>query len=116
MGGSTVARDALQVFAGNASRDLAEQICANLGVSLGKANYCLKALIGKGLVKARNFKNSDHKRSYLYLLTPKGIAEKAALTRGFLARKRAEYAALHEEIAVLSREVGEDAGGDVGAR
>ena len=64
-------------------RQLAEQ----LGVSLGKANYCLKALIDKGFIKARNFKNSDNKRAYLYVLTPNGIEEKSRISVSFLRRK-----------------------------
>lgn len=82
-------------------RELAE----HLGVSLGKANYCLKALIDKGMVKARNFKNNDNKRSYLYLLTPKGIERKAAITVSFLQRKMEEYEHLKYEIAQLQQEV-----------
>ena len=82
-------------------RELAE----HLGISLGKANYCLKALIEKGLIKARNFKNSDNKRSYLYLLTPKGIERKASITVSFLQRKVQEYEDLKVEIQELQREV-----------
>lgn len=85
-------------------RELAE----HLGVSLGKANYCLKALIEKGQVKARNFRNSDNKRSYLYLLTPKGMERKAAITVAFLQRKMQEYEDLKTEIAELQREVREN--------
>ena len=68
-------------------RDLARQ----LGISHGKMNYCLKALMDKGLVKLENFQNSQHKFNYAYLLTPAGISEKAALTGRFLKRKMAEY-------------------------
>ena len=75
-----------------------------LGVSLGKANYCLRALIGKGFVKAQNFRNSTNKRGYLYLLTPEGVAAKASLTRQFLARKREEYDALRLEVERLQQE------------
>lgn len=82
-------------------RDLARE----LGVSLGKANYCLQALIQKGLVKASNFKNSNNKKAYLYLLTRKGIAEKARATARFLERKMAEYETLQREIEQLRREV-----------
>ena len=74
-------------------------------MSLGKANYCLKALMGKGWVKARNFKNSRNKLAYSYLLTPSGIDAKARMTYGFLKRKMAEYEVLKEEIAQLSEEV-----------
>jgi EPS-associated MarR family transcriptional regulator len=78
-------------------RDLAEQ----LGISHGKANYCLKALMDKGLVKLHNFSHSSHRWGYVYLLTPAGIAEKAALTGRFLQRKMAEYEALRAEIEEL---------------
>ena len=71
-------------------RDLAAQ----LGVSHGKMNYCMNALMAKGLVKLDNFQNSQHKFKYVYLLTPAGLAEKAALTGRFLKRKMAEYEAL----------------------
>ena len=81
-------------------RDLAEL----LGISHGKANYCLKALIDKGLVKLHNFSQSNHRWGYVYLLTPAGIAEKAALTGRFLQRKMAEYEALRIEIEDLRAE------------
>ena len=84
-------------------RELSER----LGVSLGAVNYCLKALIERGLVKAGNFSASQNKLGYSYLLTPSGIAEKARLTSRFLARKKAEYDALRVEIETLSREVTE---------
>jgi EPS-associated MarR family transcriptional regulator len=78
-----------------------------LGVSVGKVNYCLKALIGKGWVKIRNFHNSSNKAAYLYLLTPKGIDEKMQVTSAFLRRKLDEYERLSAEIERLRREVGE---------
>jgi EPS-associated MarR family transcriptional regulator len=81
-------------------RRLAEE----LGVSVGKVNYCLKALIDRGLVKADNFRNSANKRAYLYVLTPKGITAKSRNTVRFLQRKTAEYAALRKEIERLRRE------------
>lgn len=81
-------------------RDLAD----HLGISHGKANYCLKALIDKGLVKLHNFSHSQHRWGYAYLLTPAGIAEKAALTGRFLQRKMAEYEALRAEIEALRSE------------
>ena len=81
-------------------RELAQQ----LGISLGKTNYCLKALIDKGWIKARNFKNSQNKLAYAYLLTPKGIEEKARLTLNFLERKRQEYETLKQEIEALTKE------------
>ena len=77
------------------------QLADMLGVSLGKANYLLHALLDKGLLKARNFRNSQNKLAYAYLLTPSGIAQKAELTRGYLERKTAEYEALKEEIEQL---------------
>ncbi len=71
------------------------------GVSLGKLNYCLKALVDKGYIKAVNFKNSRQKSAYLYMLTPRGIEEKALVTGRFLQRKMAEYDRLKIEIEEL---------------
>jgi EPS-associated MarR family transcriptional regulator len=82
-------------------RELAEQ----LGVSLGKINYCLQALIDKGLVKVTNFKNSKRKRAYLYLLTPKGIEAKTKISIKFLRRKMREFESLKEEISHLESEI-----------
>jgi EPS-associated MarR family transcriptional regulator len=82
-------------------RELAEA----MGVSLGKVNYCLSALIEKGWVKVRNFRNSSNKMAYAYLLTPRGVRQKAAITVQFLERKVAEYESLKSEIAELRREV-----------
>lgn len=76
-----------------------------LGVSVGKINYCLTALMDKGLIKARNFTNSKNKAAYAYLLTPKGIKEKAQVTIRFLQRKMNEYEQLQEEIELLKQEV-----------
>lgn len=81
-------------------RHLAEE----LGVSVGKANYCLKALISKGFIKARNFYKSKNKRGYVYMLTSRGIAEKAQVTIRFLKNKMQEYEALEAEIAQIRRE------------
>ena len=75
-----------------------------LGMSLGKANYLLQALLAKGFVKVQNFRNSSSKRGYVYLLTPDGVAAKAQLTRHFLARKIEEYDALRLEIERLRAE------------
>ena len=72
-----------------------------MGVSLGKANYCLKALMEKGLVKLGNFRRNPDKREYAYLLTPAGVQEKTRITLAFLRRKLAEYAALEKEIEQL---------------
>ena len=81
------------------------QLAEELGISLGKVNYCLQALIQKGLVKARNFSQSKKKVRYLYILTPEGIENKAALTRRFLHRKVAEYEALRAEIDDIRKEL-----------
>jgi EPS-associated MarR family transcriptional regulator len=83
-------------------RELAEA----LGVSLGKTNYCLKAMLEKGLIKVRNFRNSRNKAAYAYYLTPEGISRKAGLTAGFLKRKIAEYQTLKREIELLKAEAG----------
>ena len=78
-------------------RELARQ----LGVSLGGANYALRALVDRGMVKAQNFSRSERKLSYAYVLTPKGLAEKTKLTARFLKRKLEEYEALKSEIEAL---------------
>ena len=80
------------------------EVASSLGMSLGKANYCLRALIAKGFVKAENYRRSNNKLAYLYLLTPTGIARKADLTRRFLERKQREYERLRLEIEQLARE------------
>lgn len=82
-------------------RDLAD----SLGVSLGKVNYCIKALLDKGLIKMQNFRSNRNKLAYAYLLTPLGITEKANLTGRFLKYKLAEYELLHAEIQLLKREI-----------
>jgi EPS-associated MarR family transcriptional regulator len=86
-------------------RDMAKA----MGVSLGKANYCLKALMQKGLVKMDNFRRSDNKLAYSYLLTPSGIEAKARLTVSFLKYKVAEYEAIRNEIEELRREAEKEA-------
>jgi len=83
------------------------QLAKELGVSVGAANYCLKALAEKGWVKLGNFHNNPKKLGYLYLVTPAGVAATSALTAKFLKRKLHEYEALKAEIDVLRREVGE---------
>jgi EPS-associated MarR family transcriptional regulator len=83
------------------------QLAGELGISLGKVNYCLRALIQKGLVKAGNFRRSKDKSKYLYVLTPKGIEEKMDVTSSFLRRKMAEYDLLAREIENLTKEVRE---------
>lgn len=100
--------DALRLLETNpemTQRELAEA----LGVSLGAANYCLKALVEKGWVKLENFQNNPNKLGYLYLLTPMGMAAKTTLTARFLRRKLAEYEALKAEIEQLQSEVGQSA-------
>jgi EPS-associated MarR family transcriptional regulator len=80
------------------------EVASSVGVSLGKANYCLRALVSKGFVKAENYRKSGNKLAYLYLLTPAGVAARADLTRQFLARKVKEYEVLRHEIEGLKRE------------
>lgn len=74
------------------------EVARELGMSLGRANYCLRALIGKGWVKVANFKNSRNKSAYMYLLTPRGMERKAEVTVRFLQRKTREYQELRAEI------------------
>lgn len=76
-----------------------------LGLSLGKTHYVLHALLDKGLLKIENFRRSDNKLAYAYLLTPKGLSEKMAMTRTFLVRKEAEFEQLQATIAALRQEV-----------
>ena len=76
-----------------------------LGISLGKVNYCLQALIEKGLIKANNFRNNKNKKAYMYLLTPRGMAEKARVTVRFLQHKMSEYESLQREIETLKRDL-----------
>jgi len=85
---------------GLSQRDAARE----LGVSLGKINYCLRALIARGWVKASNFKNSQNKAAYLYMVTPSGIAGKAGLAVEYLKEKVQEYEALRLEIEQMQRE------------
>ena len=82
-------------------RDLAKR----LGVSLGKVNFCLNALIAKGCLKADNFRNSENKLAYAYLLTPQGVEQRARMTVEFLQIKIQEYERLRTEIAELKRSV-----------
>lgn len=83
------------------------ELAQHLGVSVGKINYCLRALIVKGLVKMRNFRSSKKKLAYTYILTPKGIDEKVNVTYRFLRRKVAEYDSISAEIERLTRELAE---------
>ena len=88
--------------------DMTQREIANLlGISLGGVNYCLRALATKGLLKIKNFRNNSNKAGYVYMLTPKGIAEKTALTSRFLKRKLEEYEALKAEIEALKEEIKE---------
>lgn len=82
------------------------QIAAELGISLGRANYCLRALVDRGLVKIQNFQKHGNKLGYIYLLTPQGIAHKSRLAGHFLKLKLAEYESLREEIASIQAEIG----------
>lgn len=95
------------------------ELARHLGVSVGKVNYCLRALIEKGWLKMRNFRNSKNKLAYAYAVTPKGIEEKVNVTASFLKRKMVEYDAMSAEIERLSRELAESGvmvPGDAGAR
>ncbi len=99
------ALEALHADATLTQRALARE----LGISLGRTNYCLRALIDKGWVKLQNFQQSPHKLRYAYLLTPQGIEEKTRMTWQFLRRKEAEYEALQKEIEALRARVAADA-------
>lgn len=87
---------------GVSQRDLAKE----LGISLGSVNYCLQALVRKGLVKMQNFSQSNNKLGYMYILTHDGVTEKTALTASFLKRKLQEYEVLKTEIERLQSEAG----------
>lgn len=80
------------------------ELSVALGVSLGKANYCLRALLDKGLIKIQNFRKIKNKLAYMYLLTPSGVIEKTNLAKLFLKRKIQEYESLEQEIKVLKNE------------
>lgn len=106
---NTGARDELRLRvlrALEANPELSQRrLALELGVSLGGVNYVLKALVERGFVKAGNFRKSGNKVAYLYLLTPRGVAEKASLTTAFLGRKLEEYEVLMQEIEALQGEV-----------
>lgn len=87
--------------ASTSQRALAER----MGISVGKVNYCLKAVIQRGWVKANNFRRADNKWAYTYLLTPSGASAKMRMARAFLERKEREFEALRSEIAALRRAV-----------
>jgi EPS-associated MarR family transcriptional regulator len=80
------------------------ELSKELGISLGKANYCVKALLEQGWIKSRNFKNSNNKIAYTYLLTPKGIEQKLTLTMAFLKARQQEFEVLSREIQQLKQE------------
>jgi len=82
------------------------ELSSRLGISLGKVNFLVNALIQKGLIKAHNFKNSNNKKAYLYYLTPSGFEEKAKITYRFLKRKIQEFEQLESEIRLLKKEAG----------
>lgn len=81
------------------------EMSESLNISLGKVNYILKALMEKGIIKARNFKSNKNKRAYMYFLTPKGIEEKAKLTLSFFDRKSQEYDRLKKELIELKKDM-----------
>lgn len=107
---STGARDELRLRvlrALEANPELSQrQLAQKLGVSLGGVNYALKALVERGFVKVDNFRKSGSKVAYLYMLTPKGVAEKTSLATAFLDRKLKEYEVLRQEIEALEGEAG----------
>ena len=80
------------------------ELAKNMGFSLGKLNYCLNALKDKGLIKIENFKNNPNKVNYMYILTPKGISEKAKLTINFMKRKMKEYEELRAEVDGINKD------------
>ena len=80
-------------------------LAVKMGISVGKVNYCLRALVDKGWIKASNFRRSDHKWTYAYLLTPSGARAKLQLTRNFLARKEREFEQLQAELVALRDEL-----------
>lgn len=99
----TISYSLLKALEGNpnlSQRDLAKR----LGISLGKVNYCLNALVQKGCLKVNNFRNSSNKLAYAYFLTPQGVEEKARITVHFLRHKMYEYEQLRAEIQELKRE------------
>ena len=91
----------LEADRGGNQRELAR----HLGVSVGKINYCLRAVIDRGWVKVNNFRRADNKLAYAYLLTPSGATAKVRLARAFLERKEREFEQLQQEISALRREV-----------
>jgi EPS-associated MarR family transcriptional regulator len=92
------------------------QLSQALGISLGKTHYVLHALLDKGLVKARNFRRSNRRLAYAYVLTPRGLTEKLRLMQAFLARKEAEFDVLQQTIASLRNELGSQGDGPPAGR
>ena len=92
-------------YLGNRPHATQRELARDLGISLGKVNYCLKALVERGLLKVRNFNNSRNKTAYAYILTPKGLEEKINVTSAFLRHKLAEFDIIADEIKRLSAEV-----------
>jgi len=89
--------------------DISQRELAKIvGISLGKTNYCLRALTEAGWIKVGNFARSDNKMNYAYVLTPKGLSEKAAVTVRFLKKKQAQYELLEQEISDLQKEASEN--------
>jgi EPS-associated MarR family transcriptional regulator len=84
------------------------QMAREMGISLGKFNYCLKELVKKGFVKVDRFTSSDNKAAYMYLLTPRGIEEKARVTHKFLKRKMAEFEEIRKQIEELKQEMSKE--------
>ena len=100
----------------HANPEASQRVLADeLGISLGKANYCLNALIERGFLKVENFRNNKHKRAYIYYLTPNGFEEKARVTLRFLRARVVEYEALQREIGELREEIRSADGKEVGA-
>ena len=88
----------------NKSENITQRKLANeLGFSLGRLNYCIKALKGKGLIKMSNFKKNPNKIGYFYILTPKGISHKTKLTVSFMKRKFKEYDELKKELKIIQK-------------
>jgi EPS-associated MarR family transcriptional regulator len=81
------------------------QLAVRLGISLGKTNFLVKSLLGKGMIKVGNFRRAENKLKYVYVLTPEGLGARVRLTRAYLARKEAEYEALKAEIQALKQEM-----------
>ena len=104
MSSEEIEYNALKLLAANPELSQ-RQLSSDLGVSLGKAHYVLKSLIDVGWVKLNNFRGSNNKLGYAYVLTPAGVVEKAAITVRFLARKQREYTQLQAEIEALRDEV-----------